>query len=140
MWKPRRNGPRSPCNKRSVNPIVINTSQFCIPVRCYRIGKIHCDDRINCCCCCCWKPLETKRIEAVRCLQWQKAEFKRRKDFGLDTACILRPPILRQRTLNKTAINKDEVRIRTVDSLNQIRDIKVPSKAEEKRTRRRKGG
>lgn len=39
---------------------------------------------------------------------------------------------LRQRTLNKTAINKDEVRIRTADSFNQIRDIKVPSKAKEK--------
>lgn len=45
---------------------------------------------------------------------------------------------LRQRTLNKTAINKDEVSIRTVDSFNQIRDIKVPSKAKKKdeRTKR----
>lgn len=45
---------------------------------------------------------------------------------------------LRQRTLNKTAINKDEVSIRTADSFNQIRNIKVPSKAKKKdeRTRR----
>lgn len=45
---------------------------------------------------------------------------------------------LRQRTLNKTAINKDEVSIRTADSFNQIRNIKVPSKAKEKdeRTKR----
>jgi len=39
---------------------------------------------------------------------------------------------LRQRTLNKTAINKDEVSIRTADSFNQIRNIKVASKAKEK--------
>lgn len=39
---------------------------------------------------------------------------------------------LQQWTLNKTAINKDEVSIRTVDSFNQIRNIKVPSKAKEK--------
>lgn len=39
---------------------------------------------------------------------------------------------LRQWTLNKTAINKDEVSIRTADSFNQIRNIKVPSKAKEK--------
>lgn len=45
---------------------------------------------------------------------------------------------LRQRTLNKTAINKDEVSICTADSFNQIRNIKVPSKAKEKdeRTKR----
>jgi len=44
----------------------------------------------------------------------------------------------RQRTLDKTAINKDEVRIRTADSFNQIRNIKVLSKAKEtdERTRR----
>jgi len=44
----------------------------------------------------------------------------------------------RQRTLDKTAINKDEVRIRTADSFNQIRDIKALSKAKEtdERTRR----
>lgn len=40
--------------------------------------------------------------------------------------------VLRQRRLNKTAINKDEVSIRTADSFNQIRNIKVPSKGKEK--------
>lgn len=35
-------------------------------------------------------------------------------------------------TRNKTAINKDEVRIRTADSFNQIRNIKVASKAKER--------
>lgn len=45
-----------------------------------------------------------------------------------------------QRTLNKTAINKDEVRIRTADSFNQIRNIKVSRKAKEKDEKGRKGG
>lgn len=49
-----------------------------------------------------------------------------------------RPLVFRQRTPNKTAINKDQVRIRTADASNQIRNIKVPSKAKEKdeRTKR----
>lgn len=55
---------------------------------------------------------------------------------------VARLSVLQQRTLNKTAINKDEVSIRTSDSFNQIRNIKVPSKAKEKdeRTKGRKGG
>ena len=43
---------------------------------------------------------------------------------------------LRQRRLNKTAINKDEVSIRTTNSFNQIRNIKVSKQRQRKRTKR----
>lgn len=72
--------------------------------------------------------------------QWQRrsAERKCLDAKGFRIRYRLHPSALRQRKLNKTAINKDKVRIRTLDSFNQIRNIKVPSKAKEQdeRTKR----